>query len=80
MQATSAVTRELTEMHEQTQSIHQQSDRYADESELPFTTPPASAAGNGDALAAEPSGDGPRVAPHVRARPAPRDDLGPAAG
>jgi hypothetical protein len=80
MQATSAVTRELTEMHEQTQSIHQQSDQYVDESELPFTTAPASPAGDSDALAAEPSGDGPRVAPHVRATPEPREDLGPAAG
>jgi hypothetical protein len=32
-------------MHKQTQSIHQQSDRYVDESELPFTPQPVPTAG-----------------------------------
>jgi hypothetical protein len=37
-------------MHKQTQSIHQQSDRYVDESELPFTPSPVPPAG-GDVFA-----------------------------
>lgn len=67
-------------MHEQTQSIHQQSDRYVDESELPFTTAAVVPAGDAYRLAAEPSGDGRRASPHVRATPEPRDDLGTVAG
>jgi hypothetical protein len=66
-------------MHKRTQSIRQQSDQYVDESELPFTTAPASAAGD-DQLAAEPLGEGPPPAPRARAMPEPRDDFGTAAG
>jgi len=67
-------------MHEQTQSIHQQSDQYVDESELPFTTAPDRPAGDAYQLAGEPSGDGRRASPHVRVTPKPRDELGTAAG
>jgi hypothetical protein len=79
MPANSAVTRELKEMHEQTQSIHQQSDQYADESELPFTAPPLPPAGDRDPSAAGPLFDGEQPAPRLGAKGEPHDILETAA-
>ena len=67
-------------MHEQTQSIHQQSDQYADESELPFTTPPDSPAGNGDVFVAGPVVDGDPAAPRAHETREPRQKPDSAAG
>jgi hypothetical protein len=67
-------------MHEQTQSIHQQSDQYVDESELPFSTSPAPPTGDGDLSAAGPLFDGEQAAPRIPPTREPRDDLETAGG
>jgi hypothetical protein len=67
-------------MHKQTQSIRRQSDRYVDESELPFTASPEPPAGDGDLFAAGPLFDGERAVPRVDAKGEPRDNLETAAG
>jgi hypothetical protein len=77
MQANSAVTRELTEMHEQTQSIHQQSDQYVDESELPFTTAPVPLAEDADVFVA---GSVLHGEPRAHETREPREKLDSAAG
>jgi hypothetical protein len=61
------------EMHKQTQSIHQQSDQYADESELPFTVSPALSAGDGALPDVE-------AARRVDTKGEPRDERDSAAG
>ena len=66
-------------MHKQTQSIHQQSDRYVDESELPFTAPPDLPAENGDLFADAPLLDGEQPAHRADMTGEPRDDLETAA-
>jgi hypothetical protein len=75
MPANSALARELKAMHKRTQSIRQQSDQYVNESELPFTTPPAPPAGHADQLMAGSLRDGEQPAPRVDATREPRDDL-----
>jgi hypothetical protein len=67
-------------MHKQTQSIRRQSDRYVDESELPFTAPPEPPAGDGDPFAAGPLFDGEQAVPRIDAKGEPRDNLETAAG
>jgi hypothetical protein len=62
-------------MHKQTQSIRRQSDRYVDESELPFTT----AAGDPDPSVAGGSRDGEQRAPRAT-RSEQRNDRETAAG
>lgn len=55
-------------MHKQTQSIHQQSDQYVDESELPFTVSQALPAGERPLPDVEPSH-------RLDTKRQPRDDL-----
>jgi hypothetical protein len=62
-------------MHKQTESIRRQSDRYVDESELPFTALPELPAGDVDLFAAEPWLDGEQPSTRVRATGEPLDNL-----